>query len=275
MNKFFYLLVVLTACQSTGQQRSEPAESDYALVWADEFNHDGPPDSTNWSYELGFVRNEEEQWYQPENAYCKDGYLVLEARRESKPNPNFVAGSRDWRTNRKDIRYTSASIITRGKQQWLYGRFEMRGRIDVSTGMWPAWWMLGVEKDWPSNGEIDIMEFYRDSLLANIAIGTDERYKAFWFSKKRPVDAKWAAEFHVWRMDWDASAIAIYVDDELLIREPMENLVNKDGSEFHPFKQPQYMLFDFALGGMNGGDPSGTELPKKLEVDYVRVYQKK
>jgi beta-glucanase (GH16 family) len=124
-------------------------DHDYTLVWADEFNKDGAPDSANWNYEKGFVRNEEDQWYQPENAYCKDGYLIIEAKREQKPNPNYVEGSDDWRKNRSQINYTSSCLITRNKHAWQYGRFEMRAKIDVSNGMWPAWWTLGVTKSWP------------------------------------------------------------------------------------------------------------------------------
>ncbi|WP_240743148.1 glycoside hydrolase family 16 protein [Ilyomonas limi] len=69
--------------------------STYTLVWSDEFNNNGVPDTSNWTYERGFVRNEEAQWYQPENAYCKGGYLIIEARKEQKTNPNYVAGSND------------------------------------------------------------------------------------------------------------------------------------------------------------------------------------
>src|SRR5262245_56468733 len=85
--------------------------NDYKLVWADEFNKDGAPDLLNWNYEKGFVRNEEDQWYQPENAYCKDGYLIIEAKREQKANPNYIDGGSDWRKNRSQINYTSSCLI--------------------------------------------------------------------------------------------------------------------------------------------------------------------
>src|SRR6185436_10517790 len=153
----------------------------YILVWADEFNRDGMPDTANWNYEKGFVRNEELQWYQTENANCKDGLLVIEARDEQKTNPRYLEGSSDWRRKRKMIDYTSSCIVTRGKREWQYGRFEMKARIDISKGMWPAWWTLGVEKGWPGNGEIDIMEYYRGKLLANIACLGKNR-NAQWFS---------------------------------------------------------------------------------------------
>ena len=261
----------------------------YKLVWSDEFNKDGPPDSTNWNYEKGFVRNEENQWYQLENAWCKNGILTIEARREQKPNPNYVADSKDWRKNRPTINYTSACLRTSVLHTWKYGRFEMRGRIDIDRGCWPAWWALGVQGRWPGNGEIDMMEFYRNKLLANIAC-QGANGKAEWFSRTKPVDslgflggspkadsaagAAWAAKFHVWRMDWNEESIELYVDEILLNKVALSALVNKDGSNFEPFKQPEYMLLNLAIGGQNGGNPAATPFPRRFEVDYVRVYQK-
>lgn len=252
-------------------------EGVYRLVWADEFNNNGRPDSSKWKYEHGFVRNNELQWYQPENAFCENGNLVIEARRENKPNPVYEAGSKRWQKNRERIQYTSSCIITDGKASWQYGRFEMRGRIDISQGIWPAWWTLGVHKPWPANGEIDMMEFYKGRLLANIAcLGNNGG--AEWYSNTYPVDSlggsAWAEKFHVWRMDWTKEYIALYVDDQLLNKVTSDKLVNKNGSGFNPFQQPHYMLFDLAIGGINGGDPSATVFPKRFEIDYVRVYQK-
>jgi len=250
----------------------------YELVWSDEFEKNGSPDSAKWSYENGFVRNEELQWYQPANAKCENGNLIIEARREDKPNPRYESASKDWRKNRAMINYTSSCLITAGKNSWKYGRFEMRGRIDISQGMWPAWWSLGIQKGWPANGEIDIMEYYSRKLLANIAcLGEDK--KTEWHSNIFPVDslggADWSSKFHVWRMDWTEAFIALYLDDQLLNKVAVDSLVNKDGSGFNPFKQPHYMLLNLAIGGANGGDPAGTSFPRKFEVDYVRVYQKK
>ena len=124
----------------------------FRQVWADEFNGQ-TIDTANWGFERGFVRNEELQWYQAENASCKNGVLTIEARKEKKPNPHYVAESKDWRKNREYIHYTSSSMRTVGKQAWQYGRFEMRARIDTAKGYWPAWWTLGVSGRWPSNGE--------------------------------------------------------------------------------------------------------------------------
>ena len=273
-------LAIIICLLSTYYAIAQPAENikGYKLVWADEFNKDGAPDTANWQYEKGFVRNKELQWYQADNAFCKDGYLIIEARKETKPNPNYVAGSTDWRKAPKEIAYTSSSINTSGKHSWQYGRFIMRGRINIGSGLWPAWWTLGIKGQWPANGEIDIMEYYRNKLLANIACGDSVPYKAFWYSKTKPVDSlggnRWASEFHKWRMDWDEKEIALYVDDILMNRVPLADLVNKDGSGINPFKQPHYLLFDLALGGMNGGDVTNTTFPNRFEVDYVRVYEK-
>lgn len=131
------------------------------LVFSEEFNYTGKPDSANWNYEIGFKRNNELQWYQSDNAYCSDGRLRIEGRKVSLPNPNFVADSKDWRKNREFITYTASSITTAKKKTWLYGRFEVRARIDTAMGSWPAIWLLGSGREWPSNGEIDMMEFYR------------------------------------------------------------------------------------------------------------------
>src|ERR1041384_4741242 len=87
---------------------SSPAADSFKLVWADEFNKNGPLDPKEWRFEQGFVRNEELQWYQPDNAWCEQGFLIIEARREKKPNPRYVAGSQDWRTNREFAQYTSS-----------------------------------------------------------------------------------------------------------------------------------------------------------------------
>ncbi len=249
----------------------------YKLVWSDEFNNSGLPDSSKWTYETGFVRNQELQWYQPGNAHCENGYLIIEARREEKSNPNFIEGSNDWRKNRPTINYTSACLITKGLNAWMYGRFEMRARIDISKGLWPAWLTLGVNGRWPANGEIDIMEYYGGKLLANIAcLGADR--KPEWYSKIRLVDSPggstWSSKFHVWRMDWTADFIALYVDDMVLNKCVLDSLINKDGSGFNPFKQTHFMLLNLAIGGTAGGDPGETEFPKRFEIDYIRVYQK-
>jgi beta-glucanase (GH16 family) len=248
----------------------------YKLVWSDEFDVDGRPSTANWKYEQGFVRNEEAQWYQPDNATVSGGVLVIEARREQKANPNYMAGSTDWKRNRQYAEYTSSSLITSGLHSWQFGRFEMRGRIDTRSGMWPAWWTLGVSGEWPSNGEIDIMEFYRGNVLANVACGTSTRYQAKWDSVSKAIssfnDAQWSSKFHVWRMDWDDTKIDLYLDDALMNTSNLADMLNPDGMS--PFRQADYMILNLAIGGQNGGDPANTAFPARFEVDYVRVFQK-
>ena len=251
----------------------------YQLVWFDEFDKDGKLDDKNWTYEKGFARNHELQWYQPENAFCENGVLVLEGRRERKPNPLYTAGSKDWRKSRKEIEYTSASVTTLGLHEWKYGRFESRAKIDTRPGMWPAIWTLGTSGQWPSCGEVDIMEYYKGTLLANLVWATRSRWNGKWSSTKKPIadfhDPDWAKTFHVWRMDWDEQAIRLYVDGELLNSTELKDTINDDAERRNPFKQSHYILLNLAIGGDNGGDPSGTDFPARLEIDYVRVYQKK
>jgi len=277
------LTLALSGTFAYGQSVNQPTQpqpsGDWQLVWSDEFETNGPPNSKNWNYERGFARNNELQWYQPDNAQCRDGILVIEGRREQKPNPNYVANSTNWKTSRPTIDYTASSLITRGLHSWQYGRFEMRGRIDTRAGLWPAFWTLGTTGQWPANGEIDIMEYYRGMLLANVAWGTATRFKAEWRTTKKLLDSfndpNWSQKFHVWRMDWDETAISLYVDDQLLNRVPLSETINKDGTGVNPFRQPHYLLLNLAIGGDQGGDPSATPFPNRFEVDYVRVYQKK
>jgi beta-glucanase (GH16 family) len=249
----------------------------YALVWSDEFNVDGPPDSKNWTFENGFVRNQELQWYQTQNARIENGFLIIEARRERKANPSYAAGSTDWRRSREYAEYTSASLTTRGLHSWQYGYFEMRGRIDTRAGLWPAWWTLGTSGRWPHNGEIDIMEYYRSMLLANVAWGGPPPGRPIWDDVRKPLesfgDPDWSKKFHVWRMLWDERSIRLSVDNVWMNDVDLDRTANQDGGRVNPLRQPHYMLANLAVGGTSGGDPSSTAFPARYEIDYIRVYQ--
>lgn len=255
----------------------------YQLVWSDEFNTLDRPNPKYWSFERGFMRNYEYQWYQEDNAFIENGLLVIEGRREKVKNPNFVPNSTQWRQNREYALYTSSSINTRGKFEFKYGRMEVRARVNTSQGLWPAIWTLGVEGEWPASGEIDIMESYPTDgvqyILANFAWGTNRRWVAHWNARKIPLqhfldkDPQWPQKFHVWRMDWDEHFIRIYLNDELLNEQDVSKSINPDGS--NPFRQPHYILLNMAIGGQHGGDPTNTVFPNRYEVDYVRVFQKK
>jgi beta-glucanase (GH16 family) len=262
-------ILCLTAAIAAAQT---PAR-EWKLVWSDEFDRDGRPDPSRWTYETGFVRNQELQWYQPENAHCENGMLIIEARRERRPNPNYRSGDTRWQSGREFAEYTSASVTTKGIASWRYGRFEMRARIDTRAGLWPAFWTLGVERRWPANGEVDIMEYYRGTLLANLIWAGGNRTTSF--TRRKPLaafsDPEWSKQFHVWRMDWTEERIVITVDGEVLNDSPLDQAANPDGT--NGFRQPHYIILNLAIGGTAGGDPSATGFPARFEVDYVRVYQ--
>jgi arabinan endo-1,5-alpha-L-arabinosidase len=251
------------------------ATNDWKLVWHDEFDTNGPPDPANWDYERGFVRNNELQWYQPENAFCTNGLLVIEARTEHKRNPDFVAGSDSWRESREWIDYTSASITSRRLREFKYGRFEMRARIDTRLGSWPAFWTLGATPGirWPAGGEVDIMEYYTGTVLANFGYSLDRKTK--WLANKTPITdlggEAWSKEFHIWTMDWDEKKIDLLLDGKLMNHLDLADADNADRG--NPFYRPVYFILNQAIGGNCGGDPSQTQFPIRFEVDWVRVYQ--
>ena len=126
---FLYTCLSLTAVAIAQDETAEHDATPYTLVWADEFDTPGRPDPNRWTYERGFVRNEEYQWYQPENASCDKGFLIIEGRRERVENPSYDEQSRNWKRNRSHAEYTSSSLMTRGLHSWTYGRFEMRARF--------------------------------------------------------------------------------------------------------------------------------------------------
>lgn len=279
------LLPFITYGQSTSAYMPDSTivpQPGYKLVWHDEFNKDGRPDKSNWNYEQGFVRNEELQWYDSNNAACVNGVLIIEGRKHKVANPGYMENSNDWRKGRPYAYYTSACVTTQGLQQFGYGRFEIRARVDTATGAWPAIWTLGTNGEWPANGEVDIMEFYRvngiPTILGNVAWGTAQRYKAKWNTQRVPLinftrnDAYWAKKFHTWRMDWDKDAITLSIDGQVINSTPLRQTINADNS--NPFiNKPVYLLLNLALG-QNGGDPANANFPIKYEVDYVRYWKK-
>jgi len=289
LKKLFTFLLTIYITGTITAQVTNPFAPDFnppgevpgmTLVWSDEFNKDGKPDPASWRYENGFVRNQELQWYQSDNANCVNGCLVIEARREKVKNTRYNPERKDWRSVREFAEYTSSSIQTRGFHQWQFGRFEIRARIDTSKGSWPAIWTLGVSGGWPGGGEIDIMEFYRAKnipiILANFAWLSDKGRSAKWDGFRKPladftsVDPDWVKKFHLWRMDWNKDSISLYLDDLLLNTVSLSETINPNS--FNPFLQPHYILLNLAIGS-NGGDPAKTKFPITYEVDYVRIYQ--
>lgn len=264
---------------------AQPEKDGWKLVWNDEFDVDGKPDAQKWDYERGFVRNYEMQWYAPENAFQRDGKLVIEARPADFPCPAYQDGNKNWRNSRKKVEWTSAALITKGKYTFQYGRMEVRARIPVCKGAWPAIWLLGIEHPWPANGEIDVLEYYQHkgvpTILANACWAGDTDEDAEWDSSYTPLthfterDPAWAERFHVWRMDWDKDFIRLYLDDELLNEIDLKRTINGKarGTGINPFHFPQYILLNLALD-TRVKEYNVADFPMRYEVDYVRVYQR-
>jgi len=259
---------------------SQPIPPEYELIWNDEFEGEGSPDSRYWTYEEGLVRNRELQWYQAENAFVQQGKLIIEARQEPKENPHFQADSNNWKLNRPWIEYTSACITTRNRLSWKYGLFEVKAKIKTQNGLWPAIWFLGQSGEWPSCGEIDLMEYYQGQILANACWGQKRRWQVQWDISKQLVASfnqpDWDQKFHLWRMEWSAQKIVLSMDGKILNTIDLNQTINSsDRGPTNPFHQPHYLLLNLAVGGDNGGDPDQTPFPSRYEIDYVRVYQQK
>jgi beta-glucanase (GH16 family) len=245
------------------------------LKWSDEFDKDGLPDPQKWGYEEGLVRNHEAQLYttRPENARVEGGLLVIEGRREELPNPHFKEGSENWKEQKPVASYTSASLRTRGKVSWQYGRIEVRAKIPQGKGIWPAIWTLGdniSEVGWPRCGEIDIMEFVGkepDKIHGTTHFSLEGKHRSKGQSIKvdKPFDA-----FHIYAVEWHPDRIDFFFDDE---KFHSFNIDDVGTGPDNPFRKPHYLLINLALGGQWGGEIDDAMLPQKYLIDYVRVYQ--
>lgn len=256
------LLVALLLAQS-GPVFSKDEDS-WDLIWGDEFNADGLPDERVWSYEKGHVRNKEPQVYterELKNVQVKNGILSISALIS---NENGA------------IKYTSGSIITFNKRSWLYGRIEVRAKLPMGRGTWPAVWLLGQNENrerWPAWGEIDMLEYYgRDpnKVYSNIHYEnpTSKEKNKSAGSIEIPQDGN----FHIYMMDWQADHIDFFVDG----RKYHTFQVDDAGSgPDNPFRKPHYLIINFALGGKSGGAIDNDMLPQQFDVDYVRLYQRK
>ena len=129
---FGLMLLCPTFGQTPRKEANKYRNEGYHLVWSDEFNKDGRPDARWWSYEKGFERNHEAQYYQRENVECRDGLLIFEGRRERRISHEYDPNGRNWDQKPLYAEYTSASINTRNKFTFLYGRMEVRAKIPTS-----------------------------------------------------------------------------------------------------------------------------------------------
>jgi beta-glucanase (GH16 family) len=250
MKKFLIIIVMLTAC-------GRPAEKKWNLVWSDEFNFSGLPDSASWRNEVGFIRNNELQYYtsrRPENCIVHNGNLLIIGRKESYDS----AG------------YTSASITTDGMHSWTYGKVEARIRLPKGQGLWPAFWMLGQDihkVGWPRCGEIDIMEHINNE---NTLYGTAHWDNASHVSSGGTVPCD-VTRFHDYSVEWDRDSIRWFLDGSRYHGVCIRDSVNST-AEFH---MPFYVILNMAIGGDWPKNPDETTLfPDTMMVDYVRVYQR-
>ena len=282
-----FLIFGIFACKENNDTEAvEPSglegqSKEYQLVWADEFETLGKPDTAKWAYEIGFIRNNEEQYYTDslKNARVEDGFLILEAHKETIENKSFVSANENkFKKNRPQGDYTSASITTKDLAEWQYGKIEVRAKLAGGTGTWPAIWMLGEnleEVGWPDCGEIDIMEhvgFNKDSIFGtahtkafNHNIGTEVGKSIF-------IDSPYE-DFHVYAVEWTPEKIDFILDGA--VYHTFEN--RKQTSAEWPFDQPFHLKLNLAIGGAWGGQQGIDDsiFPQRMTIDYARVYQSK
>jgi beta-glucanase (GH16 family) len=233
-------------------------------IWADEFEYIGLPDPNKWTYDLGGSGwgNNELQYYTNSinNASVADGKLSIIAVKENKEGRN----------------YTSARVVSRGKGDFLYGRFEIKAKLPAGKGTWPALWMLPTDwayGGWPNSGEIDIMEHVGyDPNVVHISIHTLAYYFKINTQKtgtKRILTA--TTDYHLYRVDWTPYAIRGFIDNAQIFEFKNEN----KGFEVWPFDKKFHLLMNVAVGGDWGGAQGIDEnvFPQTLEIDYVRVYK--
>ncbi len=257
-------IVLLAACEVDDTQEVVTFKN---LVMEDNFDVEGAPNSSLWTYDIGRGPNgdgwgnQELQYYtdRSENVRVENGFLVIQALEESFEGAN----------------YTSARLLTKGLFEQQYGRFEARIRLPYGKGLWPAFWLLGSNIDqvgWPQCGEIDVMENggSRPTIVSSAVHGPGYNAglaitKEFDFEDER-VDTK----FHVYGIEWGPGYINFYVDDKLYNQITPEDVTGEWVFDNGPF----YILLNVAVGGVFDGNPNqSTVFPQTMVVDYVRVYQ--
>jgi beta-glucanase (GH16 family) len=237
----------------------------FQLIWFDEFNYSGPPDSTKWGYDVGGNGwgNNELEYYtnnRLENARVENGVLIIEARKEEY----------------KGMNYTSARLVTKGKGDWLYGRVEVRAKLPKGRGTWPAIWMLASDwtyGSWPESGEIDIMEHVGyDPDVIHFSTHCLDYYFKIGNQKTATIKmSRTDSLFYTYSLEWYPDRIYGYIDDSLYFTVKNEYL----GWRKWPFDKLFHLILNIAVGG-GWGAAKGMDdsiWPQKMEVDYVRVYK--
>lgn len=272
MLRSFITLILLLVVVSHYQQPA--SKNDWQLVWSDEFDYSGLPDPSRWGYDVGGHGwgNKELQNYtdkRKENARVENGMLIIEARRDGdEKNP-----------------YTSARLVSKGKGDWTYGRFEVKAKLPSGRGTWPAIWMLPTQRSygagyWPDNGEIDIMEHVgHDPDVVHGSAHTKAYHHSISTQKSGNTKVESArSEFNVYAVEWTPQEIKWYVNDRHYFTFANERLSNPAADyKQWPFDKPFHLLLNVAVGGMWGGAQGVDDSiwPQRMEIDYVRVYQKR
>ncbi len=257
-----------------------PLRQQWQLVWSDEFNYNGKPDSTKWRHEIGFKRNQEKQYYTDKltNSRVEEGHLILESHKEKISNEAFEGTEvKNWRHNQPFAEYTAASLTTKGLAEWTYGRIDISAKLPKGVGLWPAFWMIGENYDevgWPECGEIDIMEhvgFEPDSIFGTIHTKAYNHMKGTQKGKKTYVDKPYDT-FHTYSLVWTPEYMNFLLDGK--VYNSIEN-ENKTTHEW-PFDQDFHLKINVAIGGMLGGQKGidDDSFPNKMIIDYVRVFKK-
>jgi beta-glucanase (GH16 family) len=235
----------------------------YTLTWNDEFNGT-TLDPTNWNYETGGSGwgNHELEYYTSgtNNAFLSSGCLVIEARKETIGTNN----------------YTSARLNTAGKRQFTYGRVDIRAKLPVAKGMWPALWMLGSNIStvpWPGCGETDIMELIGTNpkqVIGSVHWLKGDGSEGTLNNAYSLSAGDFSQQFHVFSMIWTRASIQFLIDDQVY-----ETAYKTDvTSGTWPFDNPSFFIFNVAVGGDWPGSPdASTIFPQRMYVDYIRVFQ--
>lgn len=270
---FCFAFVLIIACKKenflTNAFASFSADdtkvSGYKLIWSDEFDYTGLPDSTKWGYEKGYIRNDETQYYEParlKNSQVKNGHLIITAR-----NDNFHGDG-----------VTSASIITKGKMQFLYGKIVVKAKMPTGLGSWPAIWTVGINRDtvhWPLCGEIDILEWLgRGPQYVNGSIHMPseiEEDTSIITNYDVGDSSILSAKYHTYSIEWDSTQIKYFYDGYNYVTYKADELT---ADEWAPFTRPHYLLLNLAMGGIGGGSIDETKYPFTYMIDYVHYYQK-
>jgi beta-glucanase (GH16 family) len=267
----YFLLALLLAAMLSLKLHGQPAESlpgDWQLTWTDEFSQpDGTsPDASKWGFETGGNGwgNNEMEFYttRTNNVRIEAGKLIIEAVKENYQDKNF----------------TSGRLSTQGKSSWTYGLFEARIKIPRGQGIWPAFWMLGtsiVSNSWPKCGEIDIMEnIGREPGTIHGTVHGPGYSGEHGIGKpvSLPDNAVVADDFHIFAVDCEPGSITWFMDGKKYFAITSASL---PPNTQWVFDKPKYLMLNLAVGGFWPGYPDQTSTyPQRMEVDYVRVYQK-